>query len=73
LATTTEKPFAGMSNVLQEAHWTDNISHGELIRSGTDERMEIGADHLRFLFQGASQGEYRQAYGAIPWKLGILE
>jgi hypothetical protein len=28
----------------------------------------------RFLFQGASDGEYRgNPYGKIPWRLGVLD
>jgi len=73
LADSPERAFAAAANVRQEPHWTDNISHGELLRAGTDERMEIDAANLRFLFQGASNEEYRQRYGAIPWRLGLLE
>ena len=54
--------------------WTANISHGELLRVGVDERLEVDPAHLRFLFQGASDSEYRgHAYAAIPWRLGLLE
>jgi hypothetical protein len=74
LADSWEKPFAAVTNVRQDDAWTANISHGELIRSGTNERMEINPAHLRFVFQGASDAEYRgSGYGGIPWRLGILE
>ncbi len=44
------------------------------IRTGTDEDMEIDPDNLRFLFQEASEAEYRGSnYGGIPWRLGLLE
>jgi hypothetical protein len=30
--------------------------------------------NVRFVFQGASDQEYRgQGYGGIPWRLGMLE
>ena len=74
LADTQSRPFTGLANVQQDKPWTANISHGELIRAGTDEMMEIDPSRLRFVFQGASDEEYRNnPYGQIPWRLGILE
>ena len=73
LADTQSKPFAGAANVEQAEHWTDSISHGELLRAGVDERLEVDPAHLRFLFQGASDAEYQgRPYGEIPWRLGLL-
>ncbi len=74
LADTQARPFAGYTNVQQQSEWTRNISHGELIRTGADETMEVDPANLRFVFQGASDQEYHaQGYGGIPWRLGILE
>jgi hypothetical protein len=74
LADSRDRPFAALSNVAQDLPWTANISHGELLRTGTDETMEVDPAHLRLLFQGASDAEYRSnSYGKIPWRLGILE
>jgi hypothetical protein len=74
LADTRSKPFAAYGNVRQDVPWTANISHGELVRAGVDELMEVDPGHLRFVIQGASDPEYRgQNYGGIPWRLGILE
>jgi len=74
LADRLDKPFAGMANVEQDQPWTTNISHGELLRTGCDETLEVDPARLRFLFQGASDPEYRgNNYGKIPWRLGILE
>lgn len=47
------------------APWTDNISHGELLRDGCDETMTVDRANLRFLFQGMLDTEkaaksYRQ-------------
>lgn len=73
LADSLANPFAADKNVHQDQQWTENISHGELFRSGSDEYMEIDPAHLRFLIQGASDAEYRnKPYGQIPWRLGIL-
>lgn len=74
LADTLGKPFAALENVMLSAPWTASISHGELLRAGTDERMEVDPARLRFLFQGVSHEDYRgRKYGAIPWRLGLLE
>lgn len=74
LADTLDKPLAAASNVRQASEWTANISHGELVRSGVDETMEVDPANLRFVFQGASDEEYRgHGYGGIPWRLGMLE
>jgi hypothetical protein len=76
LADTLEKPFAARENVREgpESAWAASISHGELLRTGVDERLEVDPAHLRFLFQGVSDADYRgQKYGGIPWRLGILD
>ena len=74
LADSRDRPFAAVSNVVQGKQWTTNISHGELLRTGVDETMEIDPADLRFVFQGASDSEYQgNPYGKIPWRLGILE
>ena len=56
------------------SHWTDSISHGELLRTGFDERMEVDPTHLQFLFQGVTnERRANKKYGEIPWQLGLLE
>jgi len=74
LADTLAKPFAAHGNTRQDPEWTTSISHGELVRTGVDETMEVDPARLQFLFQGASDAEYRgTGYGGIPWRLGLLE
>jgi hypothetical protein len=75
LADSTKKPFAAPGNVKQgERPWTDSFSHGELIRSGYDQKLEVDPLQLRFLFQGVSdEDKAGKNYGQIPWRLGILE
>lgn len=74
LADSLSKPFAASENVHQSIPWTTSISHGELLRSGVDERLEVDPSNLRFLFQGVSDEGYSGSkYGGIPWKLGLLE
>lgn len=75
LADSAEKPFASPKNVIQpEGKWTDSFSHGELLRSGIDERLEVDPANLKFLYQGVSDADRAgKAYGEIPWRLGLLK
>lgn len=75
LADEKDKAFASMRNVEQKPErWTDSISHGELLRTGFDEKLEVSAENPRFLFQGVLDKERNgKGYGDIPWRLGILE
>jgi glycosyl hydrolase family 62 len=75
LADSLEKSFASRRNVRHTGmHWADSISHGELLRAGHDERLEVDPANLRFLFQGVTDEQMRgKKYGEIPWRLGILE
>jgi hypothetical protein len=75
LAAEKSKAFACMGNVTQPGgHWTDNVSHGELLRAGIDQRLEVEPEHLRLLFQGVLDKDRQgKGYGDIPWRLGLLE
>jgi hypothetical protein len=75
LASSKKQPFAGRDNIRQDAQqWVDSVSHGELLRTGYDQEMEVDPMQLRFLFQGVSDKEKAgKSYGQIPWRLGILE
>jgi hypothetical protein len=75
VADTLEKPFAAPGNVrFIGPKWTDSFSHGELIRAGYDEKLEVDPAGLRFVFQGATDEQMRgKPYGQIPWRLGILQ
>jgi hypothetical protein len=74
LAATRDKPFASPSNVRDAAeHWTDSFSHGELLRAGHDEKLEVDPARLEFLYQGVTDADMAgKAYGEIPWNLGLL-
>jgi hypothetical protein len=74
VADTEENPFAGAANVHQsDPVWADNISHGELIRNGIDERLLVDPATVQFLIQGVTEKQKRgKKYGEIPWRLGLL-
>jgi hypothetical protein len=66
-------PFAGEQNVsFDGAAWTHDISHGEMIRAGYDEAMEIDMTKLQYLYQGFDPTKDTRDYNRIPWKLGLL-
>lgn len=76
IADTADKPFAGWKNVRPAegvAAWTDNISHGELIRDGYDQTLTIDPNDWRFLFQGMlDHDKTGKGYGQFSWRLGML-
>jgi len=74
LAATRAKPLVSPVNVVnQSASWATSYSHGEFIRLGHDQRLEVDPENLQLLFQGANDDEVRnQQYGQIPWRLGLL-
>ena len=74
LAASVNKPFVGVSNVVNQSDsWATSYSHGEFIRVGIDQRLEVDSERMQVLFQGANDNEYQRSYGEIPWQLGLLE
>lgn len=75
-ADTAERPFAGWTNIRPAPGvepWTDNVSHGELLRDGCDESMTVDPTHLRFLFQGMwDKHKSGKEYGQFQWRIGLL-
>jgi len=74
LAADWTNPFAGKMNVTFAggAAWTSDISHGELIRDGNDQTLEIDPNNLQLLYQGADPATTSLDYSQIPWKIALL-
>jgi hypothetical protein len=72
-AATENEPFAGTSNVtFPGGAWTEDISHGELIRSGNDQTLPIDPCHLQYVYQGLPPDWGGDSYLALPWRMGLL-
>jgi endo-1,4-beta-xylanase len=74
LQDTYTSPFASKANVTSTVQppWTVDISHGEMIRDGYDQNLEIDTCHLQFLYQGVDPTMTNVSYNSLPWRLGLI-
>jgi len=50
--------------------WTNDISHGDIIREDPSETQTVDSRNLQFLYQG--HGPSSAAYNELPWQPGLL-
>lgn len=71
-ASTEAKPFAGKNNVTFAAGaWTNDISHGDIVRTDPSETQPVDPCHLQFLYQGFDKTK-SASYNSVPYRPALL-
>lgn len=70
---TTE--FASIAMLIPEPAWdiwTEMVSHGEAIRCGYNEKLEVDSENGEWVIQGILKRDMISEYPELPWKIGVI-